>query len=194
MLDVYIDFKCAGSYLALEPTLALAERTGLDIVWLPFSTAERDKPAEGADAAVIASHHTTREASKRAIHQKYASLRGIDLKFPQRTGSADLALGALAEIEGDPLPFIRACFTAYWDAHEDLDNPKWVGELLAASGAGHSGDLSASRERFAQVQARAEEAGIVDAPAYRIADQLFIGRQHLPWIEDLVTRANLNRP
>ena len=185
MLDVYIDFKCAGSFLALDPTLALAERTGVEIAWHPFSTAERDKPAEGADAAVIASHHATREASKRAIHKKYASLRGIDLNFPPHGGSADLALGALAEIEGDPLPFIRACFAAYWDAHDDLDDPQVVAELLAASGVGHSGDLSATRVRLEEAQGSAEEEGIVDAPGYKIADQLFIGRQHLPWIEEL---------
>ena len=187
MLDVYIDFKCAGSYLALEPTLALAERTGVEVAWHPFSTAERDKPAEGADAAVIASHHATREASKQAIHEKYASLRGIDLKFPQRAGSADLTLGALAEIEGDPLPYIRACFAAYWERHEDLDDPHVVAELLTASGVGHSRDLSVTRTQFEEAQERAEEAGIVDAPGYLIDDQLFIGRQHLPWIEELAT-------
>jgi 2-hydroxychromene-2-carboxylate isomerase len=185
MLDLYIDFKCAGSYLALDPTLALAERTGVKIAWHPFSTAERDKPAEGADAAVIASHHATREASKQAIHHKYASLRGIDLKFPPEAGSADHALGALAEIEGDPIPFIRACFAAYWEGHKDLDNPQVVAELLQGSGARHSGDLAATRDSFAQAQASAEEAGIVDAPGYRIADQVFVGRQHLPWIEEL---------
>jgi 2-hydroxychromene-2-carboxylate isomerase len=186
MLDVYIDFKCAGSYLALDPTLALAERTGVKIAWHPFSTAERDKPAEGADAAVIASHHAAREASKRAIHQRYASLRGIDLKFPPEAGSADHALGALAEIEGDPIPFIRACFAAYWERHKDLDDPTVVAELLAASEVGHFGDLSLTRARFEEVQGAAEEAGIVDAPGYRIGEQLFIGRQHLPWIEQVI--------
>jgi 2-hydroxychromene-2-carboxylate isomerase len=188
MLEVYIDFKCAGSYLALDPTLAMAERTGVGIAWHPFSTAERDKPAEGADAAVIASHHATREASKRAIHRKYAALRGIELKFPSHAGSADLALGALAEIKGNPLPYIRACFAAYWERHEGLDDPQVVAGLLAASGVGHSGDLNATQTRFEEAQKRAEEAGIVDAPGFRIADQLFIGRQHLPWIEELARR------
>ena len=188
-LDVYIDFKCAGSYLALDPTLALAERTGVAINWHPFSTSERDKPAEGADAVVIASHHATREASKRAIHQKYAALRGIDLEFPSKAGSADLALGALAEIEGDPLPYIRACFAAYWDGHADLDDPVEVAALLSASCVEHSGNLNGSQASFEKAQAAAEMAGVVDAPACKIADQLFIGRQHLPWIEELAAHS-----
>lgn len=184
-LRAFIDFKCAGSYLALEPTLALAKRTGTAIQWHGFSTAERDKPAEGADASVIARHHATREASKRAIHAKYARLRGIDLRFPPEAGSADLALGALAQVEGDPLPFIRACFAAYWEGQEDLDDPQVIARLLKASGAAHSGDLTDTRAQFEKAQGLAEEAGVVDAPAYGIAGQLFIGRQHLPWIEEL---------
>lgn len=186
MLDVFIDFKCAGSYLALDPTLALAARMGIEVNWRPFSTAERDKPAEGADAAVIASHHATREASKRAVYVKYAALRGIDLEFPPAAMSADLALGALTEIEGNPVPFIRACFGAYWEGHDNLDDPAVVAELLTACGARHSCDLRITGKRFEQAQAMAEETGVVDAPAYRIADQVFIGRQHLPWIEELL--------
>lgn len=185
MLEVFIDFKCAGSYLALDPTLALATRTGIPISWHPFSTAERDVPAEGADARVIESHRATREASKRAAHIKYAALRGMKLEFSSQAGSADLALGALAEIQGDPLPFIRAAFAVYWERHDNLDDPQVVSELLAASAVEHSGDLSATREYFAQAQGEAEAAGIVDTPGYRIAGQLFIGRQHLPWIAEL---------
>lgn len=185
-VEVYIDFKCAASYLALGPSLAMATRTGAAIKWLPFSTAARDVPGEGADKTVIESHHATREASRRAINVKYAALRGVDLRYPGSEGSAHLALGVLAEMKGDPLPFIRACFAAYWERHADLDDRGVVGELLAASGAAHSGDLSSSRSAFAEAQASAEEAGVVDAPAYRVADQLFIGRQHLPWIEELV--------
>lgn len=185
-IQVFIDFKCAASYLALEPTLALVERTGIKVKWLPFSTIARDMPAQGADKSVIESHHKTREASRRKLNVRYAAQRGLDLEYPNLEGSADLALGALAEIKGDKLPFIRACFAAYWQSHADLDDAGVVGELLAASGAEHSDDLSAARAAHAAAQSEAEEAGVVDAPAYRVGNQLFIGRQHLPWIEELV--------
>ena len=188
MLEVYIDFKCAGSYLALDATLALIERSGVAVQWRPYSTAERDVPDEGADTLVIASHHATREASRRAIHIKYARLRGIDLAYPAIAGSTELALGALAQIEGDPLPFIRACFCAFWEGHEALDDPQVVSELLAVSGVGHSGDLSGTRKAALVAQAEAVAAGIVDAPGYSIAGQVFVGRQHLPWIEELIRK------
>lgn len=184
-LDVYIDFKSAGSYLALEPTLDFAERTDTQISWRPFAITTRDLPPEGADVSVIESHHAARETSMRALHVKYAASRGLALEFSPTQRSANLALGTLIEIDGDPVSFIRACFAAYWKGHEDLDDPRVVSELLCASGAAHSGNLSASRARFEAAQANAEAAGIVDAPGYRISDQIFIGRQHLPWIEEL---------
>lgn len=189
MLEVYLDFKCAGSLLALNPTLAMAGRTGAEVAWRPFSTAERDVPGEGADAATVESHRAVREASRRAIHRKYAELLGVDLAFPESEGRTDLALGALTEIRGDALPFIRAAFAAYWQDQRDLDDPMVVAKILALSGVDHSGDLGETRARFATAQADAEAQGIVDAPAYVIGGQIFIGRQHLPWIDELASQA-----
>lgn len=186
MLTAYIDFKSAGSLLALDPVLALAERHNVPIDWRPFHTAPRDLPETGADRAVIASHHQVRQQSIRRTDAFYASLRGIELRFPEQEGSTELALGTLAEIEGKRLPFIRAAFNAYWEQHRNLDDPAVVAELLATSAADHAGELGATREAFAAAQAEAEQAGVVEAPAFVIADQLFIGRQHLPWIEELM--------
>ena len=52
MLTVYVDFKSADAYLALRPTLALAERLSLDIDWRPFRTVERDVPQLGEQETV----------------------------------------------------------------------------------------------------------------------------------------------
>ncbi len=187
MLTAYIDFKSAGSLLALDPVVELAKRHNLSIDWRPFRTANRDLPDSGADQGVIASHHAVRMKALRATDQKYAELRGMTLDFPDKETAADLALGALAEITGDRLPFIRAAFAAYWDQHRDLDDPLTIADIIASSQADHSGDLSATHDALASAQADAEAAGVVDAPAFVIDGQLFIGRQHLPWIEELVS-------
>jgi len=187
MLTAYIDFKSAGSLLALDPVLGLANRHNLAIAWRPFRTANRDLPDSGADKGVIASHHEVRMKALRVIDQKYAELRGMELNFPDRETATDLALGALAEITGDRLPFLRAAFAAYWEQHRDLDDPTTIADIIASSKADHSGDLSATQEAAANAQAEAEAAGVVDAPAFMIDGQLFIGRQHLPWIEELAS-------
>ena len=187
MLTVYVDFKSADAYLALRPTLALAERLSLDIDWRPFRTVERDVPQLGEQETVGESHRRVRAASQRALATKYAAHQGIDLQFPARVGETDLALGVLAQLEHHRLPFIQAAFAHYWTAHGDLNDPTQVAPLLTQLGVQDTVRLDVAHETLAAAQDSAEEAGIVGAPAYVIADQIFVGRQHLPWIEELAT-------
>lgn len=187
MLTVYLDFKSPGAYLSIAPTLALIERTGIGIVWKPFQTVERDVPKLGKEETVGESHRRVRAASQRALAVKYASHQGIDLRFPNHPGETSMALGVLAEIHGDPLPFIRGAFNAYWEVHANLNDLAVVHALLQESGVDYRGSLSTAHDALERAQAQAEEAGIVGAPAYVIEDQIFVGREHLPWIEEIAT-------
>ncbi|NQX95637.1 MAG: hypothetical protein HRT64_12105 [Erythrobacter sp.] len=184
-LIIYIDVKSPYALVAIGPTLKLAQRYGLAIGWRAYSMAERDIPDSGANRAVIESHRVARARSRRAIDQKYARLRGMTLTFPENKGPCDLALGALTEISGDRLPFIRAAMAACWEEHRDLDDPVVVADILAQCRVECSDDLGSARGAFAATQAAALDAGIVEAPAFVIDGQLFIGRQHLPWIEEI---------
>lgn len=185
MLAVYIDFKSPASYLALEPTVALADRLGLALAWHPFRTHERDIPGQGVDKAVARSHHRVRAEARRATHIRYARLRGLDLEFPLVPHQSDLALGVLCQLTDDPVDYIRAALAAYWESHLDLDAEEVVRDLLRSTGSSHSGTLSSARAALDMAQARAEDAGVVDAPAYVIGGEVFVGRQHLPWIEEV---------
>ena len=187
MLTVYIDFKSPASYLAINPVLALAERHGIALAWKPFQTVEREVPTVTDNASVAQMHRQVRAASRRTIHQKYAAHQGINLQFPESAGNTDLALGALALIGSDPLAFVEATFAAYWTDHADLNDPAVLAPLIART---VSKDFAFDEKNFIDAlessQAETEELGIVDAPAFIIQDQLFIGREHLPWIEDII--------
>lgn len=185
MLTVYLDFKSADAYLAMKPTLALAERLSMNIDWKPFRAIERDVPKLGPSETVGESHRRVRAESQRKLVIKYAAHQGIDLNYPDRPGNTDLALGVLAVLDGDPVPFIEASFEAYWTAHADLDDPAIVQALMAQCGIGLETDSDTLRATLEAAQRQAEEAGIVGTPAYVIADQIFVGREHLPWIEEL---------
>ena len=187
MLTVYLDFKSPAAYLAMTPTLALADRLGLATTWKPFRTVERDVPKLGKEETVGESHRRVRAASQRALAIKYAKQQGIDLTFPEKLGASDLALGVLTTIEGDPLPFIQGAFDAYWRDHADLDDLQIVQDLVHKTGTQMSAKLSRSRDLLDAAQDQAEEAGIVGAPAYVIAEQIFVGREHLPWIEEIAS-------
>ena len=184
MLTVYIDFKSARAYLAIAPTLALAERLNLQVDWRPFRTVERDVPRLGKEETVGESHRRVRAASQRAVNIKYAAHQGIELRYPEVLAASDLALGAMQGIEGDKLPFLQAAFEAYWSEHADLDDERVVADLITKSGAVYSGTLSEARDLLEAAQEDAENAGIVGAPAYVIDERIFVGREHLPWIEE----------
>lgn len=185
MLTVYIDFKSPGAYLAMAPTLAFADRYKLPINWRPFRTVERDVPKLGKEETVGESHRRVRAASQRALAIKYAAHQGIDLRFPEPAGDTDLALGVLAKIERDPMPFIHGAFNAYWHAHADLNDMAVVHALLQESGVTYRGSLASAQNDLNTAQEQAEDAGIVGAPGYVIAEQIFVGREHLPWIEEI---------
>jgi len=185
MLTVYIDFKSPAAYLAIKPTLDLASRLSLALTWRPFQTVERDVPKLGKEETVGESHRRVRSASQRALAIKYAGHQGIDLQFPLHPGETDLALAVLAELEGDRLPFVEAAFAAYWKDHADLNDPAIVQEIIAASGVVYTCDLNTAHESLGIALKQAEDAGIVGAPAYVIAEQIFVGREHLPWIEEI---------
>lgn len=181
MLTIYIDFKSADSYLALKPSLSLAERLDLDVEWRPFRSVPRELPASSPDRRRTELHHRVRTAARRREQQTYARHQGLELRFRDPEGSSDLALGVLAALEGPPLSFVRRAFEAYWSEGANLDDEAEVSRLIDDPRA-----LSLAREALAVAQEAAERAGIVDAPAYVVHGQIFVGRQHLPWVEELV--------
>ncbi len=185
MLMVYIDFKSAASYLALEPTLELARETGITIDWRPFSVRPFVVPAEQDEETVGERHRRVRAAAQRDVHLHYAAVQGRDMHFADTPAGSDAALAALAVIEGDPVPFIRAAFTAYWTEQADLADEAVAEALLQSVGIDRP-DWDAARAKLVSIRDQAEESRIFETPSYLIADQLFLGREHLPWIRSLV--------
>ncbi|WP_339825303.1 hypothetical protein [uncultured Parasphingorhabdus sp.] len=190
MLTVTIDFKSPASCLALEPTLDLARETGVQIEWLPFSVRPFLIPEEKSEETVGERHRRVRALSQRDTWLHYAAVQDRDMHFEETPAGSDAALAALATIEGDPVPFIRAAFAAYWNEQADLDDEMVVAALLT-SVQKPVPDPQLASEKLLSIRTRAEEDGIFESPSYIIADQLFVGREHLPWIRSLIEAAKV---
>lgn len=186
-MRLYIDFQSPASCLAMAPTLALVQRCGVRIEYLPFKTSQQPVPRRRDDETVGESHRRTRAASRRDIHLKYAAIQGTPMVFPQTFAQTDLALAALLYVRDEPLAFIQAAFNAYWQHHRDLNDAAVVRQLLREHGYD---EAAFDREHWLgeldRCLAEATEANVIDAPCYLIEEQLFIGREHLPWIEALL--------
>ena len=190
MLSIFIDFKSPGSFLALEPTLALARKTGVQIGWLPFSVRPFSIPEEQADETVGERHRRIRAIAQRDTHLHYAAVQNRMMQFAVTPAGSETALAALAGMDGDPVPFIRAAFDAYWTEQADLDDEAVVAALFSSLNRTLP-DMVSGREKLISMRTRAEETGIFESPSYVIADQLFVGREHLPWIGSLIEAATV---
>lgn len=185
MLTVAIDFKSPASYLAFEPTVDLARETGVAIEWLPFSARPFSVPEEQADETVGDRHRRVRAVAQRDTYRHYAAVQGREMLFSQTPNRSEYALAAMTGIEGDPAPYIRAAFAAYWTEQADLDEEAVVAELLSSVEI-NLPNADSAEAKLASIRVKAESLGIFEAPSYVIADQLFVGREHLPWIRSLI--------
>ena len=185
MLTIYIDFKSAASCLALKPVLELVEETGIETSWLPFSSRPFRIPDEKAEENVGERHRRVRAISQRDAHLHYAAVQGIELHFSHNPKGSEAALAALAVLDGNPIPFIRSAFKAYWADQKDLDDENTVTGLLQDCGL-EPPDWPDAVEALQSIREKAEEQKVFETPTFLIDGQIFLGREHMPWIRSLI--------
>ena len=195
-LEVAIDFKSPLSYLALEPTLALADALGIELDWQPLVVAplrRHPEPAAGDDRG--ARHRRNRAEYYRRDQERYAESRGLSLAAADRSSdSTPAALGLLwvrARAPARTRAYVERAFAAHWRESEDLASLAAVARLLEAAGAPTGGFADylrgAGPAELGAVRERLFAANVFDVPSYRLGDEVFLGRQHLPVIRDLVS-------
>lgn len=188
-LTVYIDFKSAASYLALDATVKLIQKHNLEVKWEPYQV-RLAKLAEPKDSETkTETHFRVRETQRRQTDLKYADIQGVPMNFQPEPKGSSVALMALLQLSSDPLDYVKSAFLAYWRDGLDLEKPEVVKSILVASGcdAGRVKFDDEMQNSLAAHQTHAEEQGVFDAPMFVIRGERFLGREHLPWIERLFT-------
>jgi 2-hydroxychromene-2-carboxylate isomerase len=84
----------------------------------------------------------------------------------------------------DPTAFISHAFSAYWVQERDLNDPAVVEQLVREVGLPFNAELLLPTAMDACL-VQALEKGVFDVPAFVFADQVFIGREHMPWLREL---------
>jgi 2-hydroxychromene-2-carboxylate isomerase len=186
-LEVFIDFKSPAAYLALQPTLKLAEELHMAIDWRPIPTKQTAIPVETPDEDVSARHRRVRAIARQRTHLHYATVQGITMQFPPQPGDTDFALAILDNLQERRDDFVQAAFNAYWAGAQNLNDPGVVAALVNEIDAimPEACDVAAV---VAQCHQRAIEDGVIDAPGYKLDEKIFIGREHLPWIRQILQK------
>ncbi|MEM8769248.1 MAG: DsbA family protein [Pseudomonadota bacterium] len=200
-LLVLFDFRDPHSYLALNPTRALIERTGVVSHWIPFlgkTLRAPTAPEPGADRGTLHRWHRASYAERDLI--RYAAAQGLPAQHFEdgglyRQGNGEIAaLGfnwAMGEGPAVARNFLTEMFQGYWDGNLDVDKAADVERALALAGADAEGfDVYCAGQGLEEFAAQREEAvaaGGFGPPSFIFAGQVFLGRQHLPRLEALIT-------
>jgi len=187
-IRVAIDFKSPTSYLAIAPSRALETRLGRTFDWLPVSVPAlaRPKPAAASEDRG-ARHRRIRAAYVANDLRRYAAARGLELgdvhREPDTTAASLGLLWLRRQASARVSDYVDRVFDRVWRENADAD-VGFVVEALAEEADGFRAYAAGDGpHELEAVRAGLADAGVWNTPAYLVADDLFIGRQHLPMVE-----------
>ncbi len=194
---VAIDFTSAHAYLAIAPTRAMANELGVEIDWQPFPAPGLKKypPPSPTDDRGTRHRRFRAEYFAREV-TRYAADRGLTVRGLDRQTDSTLArIGLLwAKRTSAALAdeYMRRTFERYWREELNLEDENAIHALLAEIGAPRDGlreyVRSEGRAELERVHAELQNAGVFDAPTYLVNNDVFLGRQHLPLIRQMLSK------
>ncbi len=194
-VSVAIDFKSPHAYLAVGPTCALAEELGLIIDWRPFPVAPLTEPIlayPGHDRG--ARHRRFRAQNVERDLMRYAADRGLAIRgLYRQTDSSLAAIGLLwtkGRSESLARTYVQLVFERYWREELDIQESEGIRRLLTEIDVPTAGfDKFLSNEGRAQLERERLDLlkdGVFEVPTFKVDEELFVGRQHLPLIRSLL--------
>ena len=192
-LTVLFDFKNPYSLLALEPTLELLDRLGVEASWQPMLVAPLTAAAEPDPGADRGAWHRWHRACYRVDDlRRYAAARGLpegcfdaEKLFSGADGRAAAAAWLWCEGRCQSPALLRALFEGYWFGELEADSAAAVSAVLdevAGQALGFEAGSAAALDALDAQQVALKEAGCFDVPGYLIDDEVYYGRQHLPMV------------
>lgn len=196
LLAVYIDLKSPYSFIAIDPTRAMARSLGVAIDWRPFTL---DIPSY-MGSATLAKDGKKVASSDRTPQQwsgvryayrdarRYAALTGRTLRGTVKIWDSSLAGIAMlwATDRGGIDRFLDVVYPPFWRRELDIEDLGVLERSLALAGLETAGfDAWAhgpGRERHDLVNQAAFDAGVYGVPSFLVEDEMWFGREHLPRI------------
>ena len=192
-LSVTIDFKSPQAYLAIAPTLAMADELGIGIDWLPMVTGQAPSPPNGNDRG--SRHRRIRAEYLDRDVARYAAARGLEIRgFDRHRDSSLAAIGLLWAKRQDSKivrAYVERVFERYGHEAIDIEDENAIRAVLAELGAPVSGfetfAKDEGRAELARIQSELRDAGAFEVPTYLVNDEVYLGRQHLPGIRSMLS-------
>ena len=132
--------------------------------------------------------------------RRYANLRGLTIRGPQKIWDSSLAgIGLLyAQKHGKFREYNGFVFDRFWHRELDIEDTEVIQSVLSEIGVDATGfgSFVASEGRLMhdQIRAEAEKKGIFGVPTYVLDNEIFWGREHLPLVRLRLNEMKLTRP
>ena len=206
-VTIYIDYKSPYAYLAVEPTWTLARDYEVTLKWLPYTldipdflgSAKVDNQGKVLEAA-RSPHQWRRVRYSYMDVRRYANLRGLTVRGPQKIWDSSLAaIGLLyAQKQGKFRDYNDKVYERFWHRQLDIEDPLVIKSVLAETHVDVADfDVFAAKEGpvlHKKIRDNAEEQGIFGVPTYVLDSEIFWGREHLPLIRLRLSEMGLSRP
>lgn len=187
VVRVYSDYKSPYAFVAVRPTLALAEELGVELEWRPYTL----RIAEYLGTVEDRNAHAWRRVRYSYMDaRRYANKQGLTLKGPKRVydGYAANAGMLFAQAQGFFERYHWTVFERFWKHELDIDVPAEVAAVVAECG----GDPAAfeayadgpGRAEMDAVIAEAEAMGVFGVPMYVLDGELFWGGDRLDLLRE----------
>ena len=196
----YFDYKSPYAFLAQSPSLALAQDTGVNIEWRPYTLqiekylGQAELDAGGQDTRGTRNDHQWRRVRYSYMDcRREANRRGLTIRGPRKIFDSSIAHVAFLFVQerGDFHPFHMTVFERFWRRELDIENVAVLRALVTEFGFDGAEFVDylngAGRKRYEGLQHDAEDAGVFGVPSYVIDGELFWGLERLERVREKLT-------
>lgn len=194
--EVYIDYKSPYAFVAMAPTLQLADEFDVEIDWFPLTLnlgSYLGTARTNDSGKVVENNRSPRQwmAVRYAYYdtRRYARHLGLTLRGTQKIWDSSLAaIGLLwCKTHTDATvvqAYHRCVFHPFWRRELDIEDVSVIEACLQQSGAPVSGFRDyldgSGRVLHDRLQEEILDKGYFGVPTYVIDDTVYFGREHLP--------------
>ena len=188
ILKIYFDFKSPESYLAFHQTQKMRLPNTTQIEWKPFLTKSKKIPLTKEFETKGETHIRIREEHKKFVNLKYSKILNVPMVYPEENIQTDLALAVTSLFKKEAEVYMRLAFDCYWKHNLNLNNQDVLENILAKTSLDINlvDNLNSMIDTLKDDTAIAKYEGVISTPTYQIGEELFLGREHLPWIQKIL--------
>lgn len=195
VVEAFVDLRSPYSYLALQPVLALAQRSAVTVDWWPYITDFRS--VYGGEVGQRSSRDIAKLKYLYMDCRRLAQQRGLTIHATTKLWDAALASKAMlfAKSMNRLWEFCDPLLAAFWRREFDLESGAQIEAALISAGL-KATDWHHYLEQYAQrdlvaASERAEQLGVFGAPTFVYRGELFWGGDRLDLLADSINKTNL---